>query len=102
MYHAPVPLRVRRCGASRPAKAERGRIWEIGVGRLEESAVRPRDDHRPRGRPPSCQERTMKRSDVLEQVILDACRAFHERRAETPDVALAKNYPPKLILARMQ
>ena len=44
----------------------------------------------------------MKRSDVLEQVILDACRAFHERRAETPDVALAKDYPPKLILARMQ
>ena len=44
----------------------------------------------------------MKRSDIPEQVILDACRAFHEYRASPPDVALADRWPPKLILSRME
>lgn len=44
----------------------------------------------------------MKRSDIPEQDILDACRAFHEHGAPTPDVALADRWPPKLILSRME
>jgi hypothetical protein len=44
----------------------------------------------------------LKRSDIPEQVILDACQAFHDGRADTPDKALADRWPAKLILARMQ
>ncbi len=43
----------------------------------------------------------MKRSDIPEQVVLDACQAFHDGRAETPDKALSDRWPVKLILARM-
>jgi hypothetical protein len=44
----------------------------------------------------------MKRSDIPEAEIFAACDAFHQRQAETPDIALADKYPPKVVLAKMQ
>jgi hypothetical protein len=45
--------------------------------------------------------RRVKRSDIPREEILEACRRFHRGEADTPDVALAKKYPVKVILARM-
>jgi hypothetical protein len=44
----------------------------------------------------------MKRSDVCDQDIIDACNAFHSGIAETPDIALSTKYPKKLILSKME
>lgn len=43
----------------------------------------------------------MKRSDIPEAEIIEACRASRARTAKTPDIALAGKYPQKLILAKM-
>jgi len=42
----------------------------------------------------------MKRSDITEQEIIDACDRFHSGDAETPEQVLP--YPPKVILAKME
>lgn len=47
------------------------------------------------------QERRLKRSDIPDAEIIAACNAYHCGTADTPDVALAHKYPPKLILAKM-
>lgn len=44
----------------------------------------------------------MKRSDIPDDEIIEACRAFRRREARTPEEALAHKYPPKLILAKMR
>lgn len=44
----------------------------------------------------------MKTSDIPDAEIIEACRMFHAGKADTPDVALADKYPPKVILAKMQ
>lgn len=47
----------------------------------------------------------IKRSDISEQEIIDACNKFHSHQfgtRPTPDISLAHKYPPKLILAKMQ
>ncbi len=49
----------------------------------------------------------MQIKDIPDQVIFDACDAFHaalkrrDRTAQTPEVSLADKYPPKLIMAKM-
>jgi len=44
----------------------------------------------------------MKSADIPDQVIIDACNAFHAGLADAPDVVLAAKYPPKVVLAKMQ
>lgn len=46
--------------------------------------------------------RRLKRSDISDEEIIEACRAFKAGRAPTPDVALAHKYPVKLIMAKMR
>jgi hypothetical protein len=43
----------------------------------------------------------MKRSDISDVEIIEACRKFHECEAETPDITLANKYPAKIIIAKM-
>ncbi len=41
--------------------------------------------------------------DIPDEVILDACRAFHRgQTTQTPDEALCHRWPVQLILAKMQ
>lgn len=48
-------------------------------------------------------ERLVKRADVSELALLQACEWFHTGVYElTPDETLAGSYPAKVILARMQ
>jgi hypothetical protein len=44
----------------------------------------------------------MKRSDILDVEIIEACRRFHARAADTPEIALGNKYPAKVILAKME
>ena len=48
----------------------------------------------------------MKTSDIPAEEIFAACDTFHANGvalgAQTPDIALADKYPPKLILAKME
>jgi hypothetical protein len=44
----------------------------------------------------------MKRSDISDAEILEACKAFHNGEAKAPDESLAHKYPPKLILCKME
>jgi hypothetical protein len=44
----------------------------------------------------------MKRSDVSDAEVLEACRRFHTHQADTPDRALSHKYPAKVILAKMR
>jgi len=44
----------------------------------------------------------LKRSDIPEADIVEACNRFHAGLAETPEKALANKYPPKLVLAKME
>lgn len=46
--------------------------------------------------------RRLKRGDIPDAEVLEACRAFHRGEADTPDVALSHKYPAKLVLAKMQ
>jgi hypothetical protein len=43
----------------------------------------------------------IKRSDIPQSEILEACRRFHAGEADIPTVALAHKYPAKVILAKM-
>ncbi len=44
----------------------------------------------------------MQLKDVPAEEILQACRDFLAGRAGTPDVALARKYPAKLIMLKME
>ena len=43
----------------------------------------------------------IKRSDIPEAEIVEACRAYHRHEAPSPDKALAHKYPVKVIFAKM-
>lgn len=43
----------------------------------------------------------MKRSDISDAEMLEACKRYHNGEAETPDIALASKYPVKVIMAKM-
>lgn len=40
--------------------------------------------------------------DLPEAEVLEACRKFHGRQGDTPDVVLSDRYPVKIILGKMQ
>ena len=40
--------------------------------------------------------------DTLSRKILDACTAFHKRLGDTPEAALAPEYPEDVVLSKME